>query len=363
MSIATEQALDGKVDTPIGEPSGNLMTLEGGQAYSFDEISDVNGEGEEQGQNAAQEQGRGEGDANKQAGGGESDEGEASREALGTGETHQAQELGEGQKPEEAQKSDEKQTGQEEAKTFTIKAAGQEYEATEPELIQLAQQGIDYTRKTQEVARGKKELEQKVLALAPLEQLAMRLNNDPKFREHVLLYDIPEDPMERMQFEASQKAAAELKEAYGPIVDGQQRQLEEVKQAIAIEKAVAHYSKDELYPDTVRLMQEDLREQFMAGQISAQQHDQILQRLDSDPDFFGQSYGHFRAKAEQAQKSQAKPSESAVGKKVSVERKAPFVEAGKGNAVNETITARERTKQLLQGALDGDDKSIGALFS
>lgn len=67
----------------------------------------------------------------------------------------------------------EAQTDETDAPRFTIKVGGQEREVTQDELISLAQQGDDYTRKTQAIAAEKQRL-------ASLDALYQALEADPQ---------------------------------------------------------------------------------------------------------------------------------------------------------------------------------------
>lgn len=59
----------------------------------------------------------------------------------------------------------------EQPKTFKVKVAGQELELSEDELVTYAQQGADYTRKTQQLAEQRKALEAEAQSVVQAKQL------------------------------------------------------------------------------------------------------------------------------------------------------------------------------------------------
>lgn len=96
-----------------------------------------------------------------------------------------------------------------------LKVGGQEFEATEDELIQYAQMGADYTRKTQQLAEERN-------ALAPYEALITQLKRDPGLSQHLAKYwqqpqqpqaQAPkfEDPIEQLKWETKQETIAEVR--------------------------------------------------------------------------------------------------------------------------------------------------------
>lgn len=74
--------------------------------------------------------------------------------------------------PEEVEEDDESDdSGEEVAKTFKVKVGGQELELSEDELINYAQQGADYTKKTQQLAEQRKALEAEAESVMQARQL------------------------------------------------------------------------------------------------------------------------------------------------------------------------------------------------
>lgn len=78
-----------------------------------------------------------------------------------SGETEQEYEQDDGEQEESESESDD----QEEEQRYSVKVAGEEKELTLSELKSLAQQGADYTKKTQQVAEQRKALEAEVKAI------------------------------------------------------------------------------------------------------------------------------------------------------------------------------------------------------
>lgn len=129
--------------------------------------------------------------------------------------------------PETAAEEDDAEGGEEEAQeeqTFTVKVDGKEESLTLEQLIERAQMGSDYTRKTQEVAEQRKTLEAETAAvrterqatiqqLTELQRLLSQPEPEPNWVELAQQYD-PNDVL-RMRFahEARQKERAEAARA------------------------------------------------------------------------------------------------------------------------------------------------------
>jgi len=126
--------------------------------------------------------------------------------------------------------------------TKRIKVDGQEIEVSEDELISLAQQGRDYTRKTQQLAEERN-------ALAPYEALITQLRRDPNLSQHIAKYWQPQpqapqqapqfdDPIDQLKYETKQEALkemrAEMQKAFQSTVIPLHRQqaLNQVKQQV-----------------------------------------------------------------------------------------------------------------------------------
>jgi hypothetical protein len=99
-------------------------------------------------------------------------------------------------------------------KTYKIKIDGKEEDITEAQLIEFAQKGKDYTRKTQQLSEEKN-------SLAPYEALIKQLQSDPKFSQHIAEYwqkPAPkveqkqfDDPIEQLKWETKQEILGDVK--------------------------------------------------------------------------------------------------------------------------------------------------------
>lgn len=66
---------------------------------------------------------------------------------------------------------------------FTIKVDGQDVEVTKEELIELAQKGKDYTKKTQELSEKEKALNAEATRVSGLKAIVDEMEADPKLKE------------------------------------------------------------------------------------------------------------------------------------------------------------------------------------
>jgi len=119
-----------------------------------------------------------------------------------------------------------------------LKVDGQEIEVTEDELITLAQQGKDYTKKTQQLSEERN-------AMAPFDALIRQLKTDPALSQHIAKYWQPQpttettkpqfdDPIEQLKWETKQEVLAdfrkEMQEAMTPL--HRQSALNQVRQQV-----------------------------------------------------------------------------------------------------------------------------------
>ncbi len=184
-------------------------------------------------------------------------------------------------------------TGAQEVK-LKIKWQGQEIELPEKDLVSLAQQGYDYTKKTQALAEKERNL-------APLEGIAKQIQSDPRFAAHVYQYfqqvptvvaeKVPENPVERLKYEIRQEIMKEIT----PFV---QQSVAPVTQQQAINRVVMDVMKDPMYNE----VQNKLHEYVQALPPHSRQLEFL--RLDQDPQSYAEMYGHLR---EQLVKQKAVP--------------------------------------------------------
>jgi len=119
-----------------------------------------------------------------------------------------------------------------------LKVDGQEIEVTEDELITLAQQGRDYTKKTQQLAEERN-------AMAPFDALIRQLKTDPALSQHIASYWKPQpateptkpqfdDPIEQLKWETKQEVLADFRKEMQAAMTPLHRQsaLNQVRQQV-----------------------------------------------------------------------------------------------------------------------------------
>lgn len=189
-------------------------------------------------------------------------------------------------------KEDQPEQPQPEEPKRKIKVDGREIEVPESELINFAQQGYDYTRKMQALADQRR-------AVEPLNFIFKQMQDDPAFAQHVLYgYQQPkqqqeapkppDDPIERIKWEAKMEAVNEVKREFAPLLERSQAQSQAVAHQQSLAEARAAFQRDPLYdqvhnevlayikeaPETVRPM--------------------IAQALDQNPRAYAEIYTKFR---------------------------------------------------------------------
>lgn len=99
---------------------------------------------------------------------------------------------------EELESEDEDEE-QESEPTYRIKMAGEEREITQRELIKLAQQGADYTKKSQQVSEQRKALETEAAAIQEAKQLRNEYAQRLEAMQQMLQAQQPEDDLDYLQ--------------------------------------------------------------------------------------------------------------------------------------------------------------------
>lgn len=99
---------------------------------------------------------------------------------------------------EELESEDEDEE-QESEPTYRIKMAGEEREITQRELIKLAQQGADYTKKSQQVSEQRKALEAESNAINEAKQLRNEYAQRLEAMQQMLQAQQPEDDLDYLQ--------------------------------------------------------------------------------------------------------------------------------------------------------------------
>lgn len=99
---------------------------------------------------------------------------------------------------EELESEDEDEE-QESEPTYRIKMAGEEREISQRELIKLAQQGADYTKKSQQVSEQRKALETEAAAIQEAKQLRNEYAQRLEAMQQMLQAQQPEDDLDYLQ--------------------------------------------------------------------------------------------------------------------------------------------------------------------
>jgi hypothetical protein len=95
--------------------------------------------------------------------------------------------------------SDDEDEEQESEPTYRIKMAGEEREITQRELIKLAQQGADYTKKSQQVSEQRKALDAESNAIQEAKQLRNEYAQRLEAMQQMLQAQQPEDDLDYLQ--------------------------------------------------------------------------------------------------------------------------------------------------------------------
>lgn len=95
--------------------------------------------------------------------------------------------------------SEDEDEEQESEPTYRIKMAGEEREITQRELIKLAQQGADYTKKSQQVSEQRKALEAESNAIQEAKQLRNEYAQRLEAMQQMLQAQQPEDDLDYLQ--------------------------------------------------------------------------------------------------------------------------------------------------------------------
>jgi len=240
----------------------------------------------------------------------------------------------------------------EEPDKYTIKWQGQEKEVTQDELINLAQQGFDYTQKTQTLAQERDQL-------APYVGLAKQIQSNPVLAQQIAAIlagtatpQQPQkkqfdDPIEQLKWETKQEALAEIRQEFQQAIVPMQRQQ-------ALNAVKAEVQRDPEYTVVHQAIID-----MVASQPPAIQKTLYLQ-LDQDPQAYMEAFQHFK---KQKATVVTEPENKAATKIVKKETKAPILDAG-GVASNEAVVSKEKTqrlsKQKASALRSGDPLAIAA---
>ena len=202
------------------------------------------------------------------------------------------------------------------------------------------------TRKTQEIA-------EKSRSVQSLEVLGEALKADPGLRDYLAAYKRqeapkpPDDPIDRIAWEAEQRALAKVQEQISPVL-AQLQAHQRVQETLSAVKADPHHK--EVYEEIGKWLHT----------MPPHFRDEMYQRLDRDTEFFSRTYDHIRAQVLDRAKSVKTTQEQAAPQPVERKTKAPLLETPGGEQPPES--RKKRFSELKSRAYDGDTAALGALF-
>ena len=219
-------------------------------------------------------------------------------------------------------------------------------EAQEKILSRERERDAYLTKKTQELA-------DKSRSVQSLEVLGEALRNDPGFRDYLAAYkrqqaqqEAPSDPIDRIAWEAEQRAVAKVNEQFLPIIQQMQHQSR-IQETLSAVKQDEHYK--EVYAEIGKMLQA----------LPPALAKETFLRLDTDPAFFSETYDHIRASVISRPKPEPKV-EKKTPQPVDRKTKAPLLEAP--GAEQPDVSRKKRFNDLKSQALTGDVTALGALF-
>lgn len=216
----------------------------------------------------------------------------------------------------------------EEPEKYTIKWQGQEKEVTQDELLDLAQKGFDYTKKTQDLATERDNL-------APYVGLANQIKSNPILASQIAALisgqqqatpqaqESPkfDDPIEQLKWETKQEALAEFEKKLMPM---QRMQV--------INNVRAEVQRD---PDYQAIHAQII--DMVKSQPPSIQKTLYLQ-LDQDPQAYLEAFQHFKQ-----QKATTQPTETP--KPVKKETHAPLLESS-GNSAPDAVGKKAQQEKI-----------------
>ena len=219
-------------------------------------------------------------------------------------------------------------------------------EAQEKILSRERERDAYLTKKTQELA-------DKSRSVQSLEVLGEALRNDPGLRDYLAAYkrqqaqqEAPSDPIDRIAWEAEQRAVAKVNEQFLPIIQQMQHQSR-IQETLSAVKQDEHYK--EVYAEIGKMLQA----------LPPALAKETFLRLDTDPAFFSETYDHIRASVISRPKPEPKV-EKKTPQPVDRKTKAPLLEAP--GAEQPDVSKKKRFNDLKSQALTGDVTALGALF-
>jgi len=232
---------------------------------------------------------------------------------------------------------------EEEPQKYTIKWQGQEKEVTQDELLNLAQQGFDYTKKTQSLAEERDQL-------APFIGLAKKIQSDPLLASTIAAHltgQAPtpkaktfDDPIEQLKYETKQEALAEIRQEM-------QQNLVPLQRQQALNQVRMQVQADPDYREVHEQIINMVKEQPPAIQRT------LYAQLDQDPTAYLEAFQHFKSK----KATPTKPIPVAVKR----ETKAPILSSGGVQSPDSAVSqekARKLSKQKASALRSGDPIAI-----
>lgn len=245
--------------------------------------------------------------------------------------------------------------GAKQKKTYKIKWGGQEREVGEDELVQLAQQGYDYTVKTQRLA-------EKERSLAPLEGLAKTIETDPAFATYLREYFLKsqgvrkeaekesepafDDPIDKLKYDIERK-----------LTDKFQRELSEKEKLFAhqltIQRVRQQVERDPDFQAVTELMLEHIKSlPEPTGRV-------VFLQWDQDPDAYLKAFKHYKSVVSALRENGAKkqPEKQTTSPEVTRrEEKAPLLESsGSGEPPDKTAERKKQLSKMKARALRSGD--------
>lgn len=268
----------------------------------------------------------------------------------------------------------------------TIKVKGEERQVTQEELIALAQKGEDYTQKTQALA----EREKKVTGY---EGLVGLVDTDPNFRKYLKDYgkpapdqpapapvitvdsgQAPEDPVERVKWEAKQEVLKELT----PVIDSLKQEVQTVKAGVAqvgpaLKRDVDPFGQithQALHNYIATLPEAAGRALYNEWDQSAEAYEEayawMREKVIEQHEALNASPGAEENPEAIAQEKEVKKAAKQKGKvEKKVKERAPILEQSGGAAVEASAADRGKQVKNLQNRIKNqeyDPHDVGALF-
>ena len=273
------------------------------------------------------------------------------------------------EEPEKEETEEEKEPEKEPVKR-KLKVDGQEIEVTEDELITLAQQGKDYTKKTQQLSEERN-------AMAPFDALIRQLKSDPALSQHIAKYWQPQpettkpqfdDPIEQLKWEIKQEVLADSRKEMQAAINPLHRQsaLNQVKQQVQADpdytevhgaimgQVMALPGASELIAELQKGQNADLR--TIRNSLAKNAYLQ----LDQDPASYVEAFQQHKQALAAAKKGTPPVVEPITGKPVETKRteRAPILETTGTLPSEETVKSQRakidkaKAKVLRDGSVD-----------